>query len=130
MFDQSYAVLAAKNEVVGGRKDSHSQQQHIGMSHLGTIEGSQLKTLHIQRQKFKKIAEAKVSDVCFSNRPFWVKHFQTVPLLRFDVARGLALLFGLGTRALPSWDSKTRRNNLLGDLAVKLTAGSSALAKT
>jgi hypothetical protein len=31
-----------------------------------------------------------------------------------DVARGLALLFGLGTRALPLWDSKTRWNNLLG----------------
>jgi len=35
-----------------------------------------------------------------------------------DVARGLVLLFGLGTRALPSWDSKTRWNNLLVDLAV------------
>src|SRR5262249_32183999 len=39
-----------------------------------------------------------------------------------DVAHGLALLFGLGTKALPSWDSKTRWNNLLGDLA---TTGSS-----
>jgi hypothetical protein len=28
-------------------------------------------------------------------------------------------------RALPSWDSKTRWNNLLGDLAVNVTAGSS-----
>ena len=35
-----------------------------------------------------------------------------------DVARGLVLLFGLGARALPSWDSKTRWNNLLVDLAV------------
>jgi hypothetical protein len=31
----------------------------------------------------------------------------------FDVARGLALLFGIGTKALPPWDSRTRRNNLL-----------------
>src|SRR5262249_5651058 len=38
---------------------------------------------------------------------------------------GLSLLFGLGTKALPSWDSKTRWNNLLGDLAVNVTAGSS-----
>ena len=30
------------------------------------------------------------------------------------------LLSGLGTKALPSWDSKTRWNNLLGGLAVKL----------
>jgi hypothetical protein len=42
-----------------------------------------------------------------------------------DVAHGLALLFGLGTKALPSWDSKTRWNNLMGDLAVTITAGSS-----
>jgi hypothetical protein len=42
-----------------------------------------------------------------------------------DVAHRLALLFGLGTTALPSWDSKTRWNNLMGDLAVTVTAGSS-----
>ena len=49
------------------------------------------------------------------------------PWLRFHtpLARGLLLLFGLGTKALPSWDSKTRWNNLLGDLAVNVTAGSS-----
>src|SRR5262249_54345346 len=35
-----------------------------------------------------------------------------------------ALLFGLGTKALPSWDSKTRWNNLLADLSVNVTAGS------
>src|SRR6266516_4188393 len=35
-----------------------------------------------------------------------------------DVARGLVLLYGLGTRALPSWDSKTRWNNLYRGLAV------------
>ena len=29
-----------------------------------------------------------------------------------DVAHGLSLLFGLGTKALPAWDSKTRWNNL------------------
>jgi hypothetical protein len=33
------------------------------------------------------------------------------------------LLFGIGTKALPGWDSKTRWNNLMGGLAVK--AGSS-----
>ena len=44
----------------------------------------------------------------FSNRPFGVKHFQTIHHCSVDVAHGLALLFGLGTKALPSWDSKTR----------------------
>jgi hypothetical protein len=64
-------------------------------------------------------------DVRFSNRPFGVKRFQAIHHFSVDVAHGLALLFGLGTKALPSWDSKTRWNNLLGDLAVNVTAGSS-----
>jgi len=42
-----------------------------------------------------------------------------------DVARRLVLLFGLGAKALPLWDSRTRRTNLRGGLAVKLTAGPS-----
>src|SRR5947208_6330658 len=56
-------------------------------------------------------------DVRFSNRPFGVKHFQTIRRCSVDVAHGLVLLFGIGTRALPSWDSKTRWNDLLGGLA-------------
>jgi hypothetical protein len=35
-----------------------------------------------------------------------------------NVTRGLVLLSGIGTQALPSWDSKTRWNDLLGGLAV------------
>ena len=57
--------------------------------------------------------------VCFSNRPAGVKHFQTIHHYSVDVARGLVLLFGIGTKALPVWDSKTRRNNLWVGLAVK-----------
>jgi hypothetical protein len=38
-------------------------------------------------------------------------------------SRGPVLLFGIGTKALPSWDSKTRRNNLWGGVAVPLLAG-------
>jgi hypothetical protein len=41
-------------------------------------------------------------DVCFSNRPFEVKRFQTIHHCSVDVARGLVLLFGIGTKALPS----------------------------
>src|SRR5512147_1479990 len=54
-----------------------------------------------------------------------VKRFQTIHQCSVDVARRLALLFGIGTRALPSWGSRTRRNNLLGGLAGGLTAGPS-----
>ena len=63
-------------------------------------------------------------DVRFSNRPIRVKRFQTIHHCGVDVAHGLALLFGIGTEALPSWDSKTRWNNLLVGLA-RRTAGSS-----
>src|SRR6476619_6770775 len=51
-------------------------------------------------------------------RPFGVKRFQTIHHHSVDVAHGLVLLFGIGTKALPVWDSKTRRNNLSGGLAV------------
>src|SRR5258705_11815454 len=40
------------------------------------------------------------NDVRFSNRPFGVKRFQTIRTLGVDVARGLVLLFGIGTKAL------------------------------
>ena len=40
------------------------------------------------------------------------------------------LLFGIGTKALPSWDSKTRWNNLLGGLAVRLTAGPATITNS
>ena len=54
----------------------------------------------------------------FSNRPVGVKRFQALQYSDGNVARGLVLLYGLGTSARPSWDSKTRWNDLLGGLAV------------
>src|ERR1700732_3100711 len=66
---------------------------------------------------------AALTDVCFSNRPFSVKHFQTIHQCGVDVARGLVLLFGIGTWALQPWDPRTRRNNLSDDLAVSVPAG-------
>ena len=54
--------------------------------------------------------------------------FQTIHPHRVDVAHGLALLFGIGTKALPSWDSKTRWNNLSVGLTVSRTAGPSGRA--
>jgi len=35
------------------------------------------------------------------------------------------LLFGIGTKALPSWDSRTRRNNLMDGLTARMTVGPS-----
>jgi hypothetical protein len=57
-------------------------------------------------------------NVCFSNRPFGVKHFQTIRRCSVDVTHGLVLLFGIGAKALPSWDSRTRWNNLFRGLTV------------
>jgi hypothetical protein len=66
----------------------------------------------------------------FSNRPFGVKRFQTIHRYCVDVTHGLVLLFGIGTRALPSWDSKTRWNNLYRGLTVRLTVGPSGRANS
>jgi hypothetical protein len=63
--------------------------------------------------------------VRFSNRPSGSSAFRLSTNSNVDVAHGLALLSGLGTKALPSWDSKTRWNNLSGGLAVTRTAGPS-----
>src|SRR5262245_33299106 len=48
--------------------------------------------------------------VRFSNRPSGSSTFQAIHHSSVDVAHGLALLFGLGTKALPSWDSTMRWN--------------------
>ena len=69
-------------------------------------------------------------DVCFSNRPVGVKRFQAIRHCGVDVARGLVLLSGLGARALPSWDPRTRWNNLLSGLSVKRTIGPSRHANS
>ena len=42
---------------------------------------------------------AVATNVRFSNRPVGVKRFQTIHQCSVDVARGLALLFGIGTKA-------------------------------
>jgi hypothetical protein len=62
-------------------------------------------------------------DVRFSDRPIGAKRFQAVQRCSVDADRGLALLYRLGTNALPAWGSKTRWNNL--SVGLGLTAGSS-----
>jgi hypothetical protein len=86
----------------------------------------------IYRTYLKKIQLSSVVDVCFgspasianavqnvrfSNRPVEVKRFQTIHDCGVDVAHGLVLLSGIGTEAVPSWDSRTRWNNLYRGLA-------------
>jgi hypothetical protein len=45
-------------------------------------------------------AGRRSSHFRFSNRPFGVKLLQTIHHYSVNVARGLALLFGFGTKAL------------------------------
>src|SRR6516164_8830956 len=71
-----------------------------------------------------------IADVCFSNRPIGVKRFQAIQHCGLDVAHGLVLLYGLGAKALPSWDPRTRWNNLLGGLSFKRTVGPSRHANS
>ena len=66
----------------------------------------------------------------FSNRLVGVKHFQAIHRFSVNVAHGLVLLFGISTKAVPSWDPRTRRNNLSGGLAVSRTAGPSDQANS
>ena len=75
-------------------------------------------TIRVSKRAAKRLCEHRLVASLIGR--FWVKHFQAVHQRGVDVARGLALLFGIGTAALPSWDSKTRWNNLLGGLAVNL----------
>ena len=81
-------------------------------------------------QSLQIVARRKSFHVRFSNRPFGVKHFQAIHHCDVDVTHGLALLFGIGTKALPSWDARTRWNNLLGGLAFRRTAGPSRHANS
>src|SRR6187399_2237815 len=73
---------------------------------------------------------ADIDYVGFSNRPIGVKRFQAIHYCSVDAARRLVLLSGIGTEALPSWDSRRRWNDLSGGLAGRLTAGPSRHANS
>src|SRR5215471_21503934 len=62
-------------------------------------------------------AFGKFADVRFSNRPVGVKRFRLSTTAAVDVTGGLALLYGMGTSALPSWDPRMGWSNLMGGLA-------------
>ena len=56
--------------------------------------------IFLEQYRPKADIAAVLSDVRFSNRPFGVKHFQTIRRCSVDVTHGLVLLFGIGTKAL------------------------------
>jgi hypothetical protein len=72
---------------------------------------SPAEVLDVRSGPFSAVDEPR-RDVRFSNRPSGVKRFQTIRHHSDDVARGLVLLFGIGTRALPSLVGCARRRAL------------------
>jgi hypothetical protein len=56
--------------------------------------------IHNVRSESKSDSATSQCDVCFSNRPVGVKRFQAIHDCGVDVAHGLVLLSGLGTKAL------------------------------
>ena len=96
------------------------RQQTAVINAIGlTLRNSALSLQSDAKELLSWLWHGAENCVRFSNRPFGVKHFQAIHHCSVDVAHGLALLFGIGTKALPSWDPRTRRNNLLGGLAVR-----------
>src|SRR5215471_9889543 len=94
------------------RADIHDGPEHILQSETEYIDArlhqpastnplaARGRTIHWGHFRLKLMVAPSL-DVRFSNRPFEVKHFQTIRHCNVDVAHGLALLFGIGTKALP-----------------------------
>ena len=90
--------------VMAGRDDIYCPEADSGMGQNQTFAGSKWMSALPPKADIKDTHR----HVCFSNRPFGVKHFQTIHHCSVDVAHGLLLLFGIGTKALPLWDSRMR----------------------
>ena len=65
------------------------------------------------------------TNVCFSNRQFGVKHFQTIHHDSVDVAHGLVLLFGIGTKGPSIMEFENEAEQSFGALAA-LTVNAAA----
>ena len=69
-------------------------------------------------------ASSRSGHVRFSNRPFGVKHFQTIRRAVSMSLTGSCFSSESAPRALPSWDSRTRWNNLCRGLTVRMAGPS------
>ena len=84
----SVSMLARVDCLLGLRTLVQAREMPISAlaARLSGVSALRLRALQLSR------------NVRFSNRPFEVKHFQTIRHCNVDVAHGLALLFGIGTR--------------------------------
>src|SRR5712672_4790316 len=134
MIERKASLAAVPGSVSKPKRQTRSAASaHVGES---TASTAQMSTAHLiatspSRLRFRlSTLYDDTRNVRFSNRPFGVKHFQTIQHHSVDVAHGLVLLFGIGTKALPSWDSRTRWNNLWVGVAVRRTVGPSGHANS
>src|ERR1017187_5404510 len=116
-------VGAIVGRLVGAVAGNVIDQALFGARRNLSLEGPRLNDLTVMAStEGAPIARVyALLNVRFSNRPVGVKRFQTIHHCSVDVAHGLALIFGIGTKALPSWDSRTRWNNLWVGFAVSVS---------
>ena len=120
-FTSKDLCRSAVIEIIHAKYMACTGVDYISWRSMGALP---LEAVPVSKLEFGAITSLAF-DVRFSNRPFGVKRFQTIHQFSVDAARGLVLLFGIGTKSLPSWDSKTRWTNLWGGLAVRRTVGPS-----
>jgi hypothetical protein len=70
--------------------------------------GSDLKAILEMTHESAALWRKHGGEVRFSNRPFEVKHFQTIRHCSVDVASRARASLRNRRRALPPWDSRTR----------------------
>src|SRR5215475_10817110 len=82
--------------MASGHLTAQTGRTHAPTSSLRREESPcQLRAVHTWHEAD---ISSQLAHVRFSNRPFRVKRFQTIHHYSVDVAHGLVLLFGIGTR--------------------------------
>src|SRR5450759_775800 len=76
-------------------RSADSEEKREPVSDIDTAVVDSLKVLDPKRPIREADIRQRDWHVRFSNRPFEVKHFQTIHHCSVDVAHGLALLFGI-----------------------------------
>jgi hypothetical protein len=88
------------SRLASGQPRQRCARQLRALAAVGRWLGYRPKRRHTRGRQRLGYHLPRLDDVRFSNRPFGVKHFQTIHQCGVDVAHGLVLLFGIGTWAL------------------------------
>jgi hypothetical protein len=96
-------LLREKSELRKAELDA--ADRHFERLREGRPESLETTSLHLDALADLKRIHSHICSVAYpvleaAGRPFGVKRFQTIHHYSVDVARGLVLLFGIGTRDL------------------------------